>query len=321
MGTSPRVAIVTSADHRYFTLLMELVESVRRLRPSEEFVICVMDAGLTDPQIAQLREVVDTIHRCEWEFDLPRHRVRGRESLKANLCRPFIPDYFPGHDIYVWLDADTWVANWRAIELYVAGAERRALAIAAQADRAYHNPVRISWLLGFPFRIKTFYYSNARRAFGRRLARFMAERNVLNAGAFALHKDAPHWVIWKRLMGQALKRGRLFTADQLTLGLLVYREKAAVEILPAWCNWLPSIAKPSYDADRKCFVEPYLPHEPIGIMHLAGLPAIRSDRAVLTEIRNVGGVASGHSLRCPYAVETGAREPEAALESHVQLVK
>jgi hypothetical protein len=184
-----------------------------------------------------------------------------------------------------------------------------ALAITAQTDRAYQNPVRVSWFLGIPFRVKTFYYSNARRAFGRHLARSLIGCNVLNAGAFGLHRDAPHWAIWKRLMGEALKRGRPFTADQLTLGLLVYREHAAVEILPAWCNWLAEIAPPAFDLDQDCFVEPYLPHDPIGVMHLAGLPSMRSDRRVTMEIRHIDGGSDGHSLRYPkgtYFLDAGA---------------
>jgi hypothetical protein len=294
-----RIAIVSSADHKYHHLLIELISSVRRHGPPGRFAICVLDAGMTPEQVSRLAPLVDEISQCRWEFELPARRVRGRESLKANLCRPFIPDYFPGYDVYVWLDADTWVADWEAIDLYVTGAARMALAITAQTDRAYQDPVRVSWFLGIPFRVKTFYYSNARRAFGRRLARSLIGCNVLNAGAFALRRDAPHWAAWKRLMADALVKGRPFTADQLTLGLLVYREGAAVEILPAWCNWLAEMTPPAFAPDLGQFVEPYLPHHRIGVMHLAGLPAMRSDRAVTMEVRRVGGGTERRSLRYP----------------------
>lgn len=303
---APRIAIVSSSDARYFTLLSELVASIRRLRPADGVGICVMDAGMTDEQRAALSGSVDRIHRCEWPFPLPERRIRGRDSLKANLCRPFIPDYFPGFDVFVWLDADTWVADWGAIELYVRGAERMAISIAAQTDRAYPPPVSVSWLLGRPFRIKTFYYSNAKRAFGRVLARDMVRRNVLNAGAFGLHRDAPHWWVWRRLMGEALRRGRPFTADQLTLGMLVYQEGAAVEILPAWCNWLVDLAPPAWDPAAGRFVEPYLPHAPIGVMHLAGVPRMRADRGETVPVPGVDGVARQMSLRFPGGGDAGA---------------
>ena len=40
------------------------------------------------------------------------------------------------------------------------------------------------------------------------------------------------------------------------------------EILPAWCNWACHYALPKWDEDAGLLVEPYLPHTPIGIMHL-----------------------------------------------------
>ena len=100
------------------------------------------------------------------------------------------------------------VTNWEAVDTALADAARMALAITAQTDRAYQDPVRVSWFLGIPFRVKTFYYSNARRAFGRRLARSLIGCNVLNAGAFALARDTPHWAAWKRLVADALVKGR-----------------------------------------------------------------------------------------------------------------
>jgi hypothetical protein len=40
--------------------------------------------------------------------------------------------------------------------------------------------------------------------------------------------------------------------------------------IPAYCNWMPGDAAPAFDAGRGLFVEPYSPHQVIGVMHLAG---------------------------------------------------
>ena len=51
---------------------------------------------------------------------------------------------------------------------------------------------------------------------------------------------------------------------------MIFAEDLPVNFLPAYCNWMPGDAAPAFDAARGLFVEPYAPHEVIGIMHLAG---------------------------------------------------
>ena len=42
--------IVSLADSNYFPLLLELVESIRRFKESENVDICILDAGLSSNQ-------------------------------------------------------------------------------------------------------------------------------------------------------------------------------------------------------------------------------------------------------------------------------
>jgi len=39
--------IISLADSKYFDLINELVNSIKRFKQSEEVAICIMDAGLT----------------------------------------------------------------------------------------------------------------------------------------------------------------------------------------------------------------------------------------------------------------------------------
>ena len=50
----------------------------------------------------------------------------------------------------------------------------------------------------------------------------------------------------------------------------IFAEKLPANFLPAYCNWMPGDAPPAFDPERGLFVEPYAPHEVIGVMHLAG---------------------------------------------------
>ena len=50
--------IVTLADSNYFELLNELIQSIKRLKESENTAICVLDAGLTENQKKNLENKV-----------------------------------------------------------------------------------------------------------------------------------------------------------------------------------------------------------------------------------------------------------------------
>ena len=42
--------IVSLADANYFSLLEELIDSIKKHKESESVAICILDAGLTDDQ-------------------------------------------------------------------------------------------------------------------------------------------------------------------------------------------------------------------------------------------------------------------------------
>jgi len=286
---------VSGCDSNYFPILLEWLYSIRSFKQSEDFDICILDAGLKPEQIDILRPLVNAIVNPDWPDKIARHKLKG-EYLKACVCRPFIPKMFPGYETYIWMDADTWLQDWRAIDLYLEGANRGKLAITVQADRCYKKQIRVKWLGALPLKIRGFYYSNALKAFGLKTAKKLLPYQVLNAGAFALAGDAPHWARWQELVVTALKKGKVFTAEQLTLGMLTYLEEHPVEILPAWAQWLCEFT-PYWDAENERFVETFLPHEPLGIVHLSGLDAIRLDRSIQTEFQTLQGGTIKKSFR------------------------
>lgn len=292
-----KVAIVTSADYKYYPLLGELLSSIMRHPRSKDLsAICIIDAGLDSAQRKNLENLGYTVADGLWPIPLSEKRVKGREFLKACVSRPFIPEMFPGHDTYIWLDADTWIQDWSAIDLLVAGAMKTGLAVVPQVDRAYGKTMRLSWLGPIPFRPRSFYYSNARKAFSGKIARKLFPFPTINAGVFAMAGNAPHWQRWQELIRKALEKGNIFTAEQLTMGMMIYLDNYPAERLPAPCNWLCD-NKPLFDPTQQRFVEPYLPHQPIGILHMTGYDEMRLDRNVLTEIKFLDGSAHQMSLR------------------------
>ena len=51
-------AIITLADDKYFSLLQELIASIRSFKESENISICVLDAGLSEQQVQLLKNQV-----------------------------------------------------------------------------------------------------------------------------------------------------------------------------------------------------------------------------------------------------------------------
>ena len=129
--------IISLADANYFELLNELIDSVKRFEESKKLAICILDAGLKLEQIEILKSKVDEIKKAEWDIEVPSSKVKGREWLKSQVSRAFLPNYFPGYKKYLWIDADAWVNTWEAIDLFFKGCENKKLSIATSADRSY----------------------------------------------------------------------------------------------------------------------------------------------------------------------------------------
>jgi hypothetical protein len=254
--------IASAADAAYFPLLQDMVLSVRALRPGA--AIGILDLGMTPEQRAWLVDRAARLVRPEWDVDFPG-RARAPEAFKAQVARPFLPRHFPGFEMYLWIDADAWLQDWRAVELFCDAAGCDRLAIVPEIDRAYKRHYKRPKLFG-----RTLAWKNYRQAFGWRAADRLGRNPMVNCGVFALHREAPHWQAWARLLTQVLQRTRFFYAEQTALNYAIFAERLPIEFLPAYCNWLAGDAAPAFDAHRGLFVEPYAPHEVIGIMHLAG---------------------------------------------------
>jgi hypothetical protein len=293
-----KILIVTGADHNYFPLMREMIYSVKKFPQAGQFDFAVLDGGLDREDLKWLRQNVNFVHAPEWPNETAKKKAAGKNHLKSCVCRPWINTYFPGYDLYIWMDADTWVQDWSAIDLYIKGAANGKLAASGQVDRGYPRSTRIKWLGPLPIKLSGFYFSNAKRAFGLGIAKKLFPYHVLQAGVFALRGDAPHWKHWQELVLKAVKRGKVFTAEQLTMGVMCHLDGYPVEILPAWTNWLCEFPPP-FDAVKGKFVESYLPHHPIGIMHISGYDQMRKDRSVLTELPKLDGSSYQGTLRIP----------------------
>ena len=292
-------AIISLADSNYFELVNELVDSIKSFDQSKEIAICIMDAGLQKDQIEILEKKVDQIKKAEWDIEVSDSKIKGREWLKSQVSRAFLPKYFPDYKKYLWIDADAWVNSWYAIELYLKGCENKKLAIATSADRSYGRVLRAEWVFGSFARIKSQNYKHAKSSgFSEKIAREVALKPHLNIGVFSLEREAPHWNVWQKNLKKALSSGRIWGSEQISMNITIYSDNLDVEILPAYCNWT-LIDAIKFDKKNNTFVEPYLPNHEIGIIHFAGKnnDMIRNNKNFVSKIETLDGDIIDKNLR------------------------
>ena len=295
--------IVSLADSNYFELLNELVDSIKSFEKSKDTAICILDAGLSEQQRNILSKKVDEIKSAEWDIDVPAFKVKGREWLKSQVSRAFLPKYFPNYEKYLWIDCDAWVNDWNSVELYFKACEDGKLGITQTLGPGYKIMSKVNWLFGKVAIIKSQNFKHAIKSkIGIRKARKLAFAPHINIGVFSLEKNSPGWISWQKNLEQTLKSGNIFGSEGLAINMSVYIDELETEFLPLNCNWIASNLLPKFDEINNTFVEPYLPNYEIGIMHLAagiwdGDKDMRLDKEVKIKIQSIQKKILSKSLR------------------------
>ena len=295
--------IVSLADANYFELLNELINSIKSFEKSKDTAICILDAGLTNEQKKILSKKVDEIKSAEWDIEVPAFKVKGKEWLKSQVSRAFLPKYFPNYEKYLWIDCDAWVNDWDSVELYFKACENGKLGITQTLGPGYKIMSKVNWLFGKVAIIKSQNFKHAIKSkIGIDKARKLAFAPHINIGVFSLEKDSPGWVSWQKNLEQTLKSGNIFGSEGLAINMSVYIDELETEFLPLNCNWIASNLLPKFDEIKNTFVEPYLPNYKIGIMHLAagiwdGEKDMRLDKSVKIKIESIQKNSLSKSLR------------------------
>ncbi|MDB9761069.1 glycosyl transferase [Pelagibacteraceae bacterium] len=263
-------AIVTLADSNYFEMLEELIDSIKRFPENKDVSICVLDAGLTEQQLKIIEKKVYKIKKANWDIKVPAYKTIGKEWLKSQVSRAFLPSYFPEFKKYLWIDCDAWVNSWNCIDLYFTASDNGKLGITQTMGPGYRIMTNVKWLFGKLALIKSQNYKHAKSSgINETDSRKIAFAPHLNIGVFSLEKDSPCWENWQKNLKKTLIKGKIFGSEGLAINLSVYVDNMSVEFLPLYCNWIASNLLPKYDLDKETFVEPNLPNYEIGIMHLA----------------------------------------------------
>lgn len=253
-----KTLIVTAADEGYANLLRELLASLSRCSLQPGIDIACFDVGLAPATREWLIQHVARVLDPEWDLPVCEELRRTMPYLRALTIRPFLPQYLPGYDVYLWIDCDAWVQKKWAIENLLAAAADGSMAAVAENHPAYRRRPAVTVWRG----------TRALAYFGDDVVpRLQAEYR--NMGVFALAADAPHWDVWSRYFARGLDAtdGKL-CCDQTAINQAIAAEKLPVADLPAHYNWLCHLATPMFDAARSHFCDPLDDEAPLGIIHL-----------------------------------------------------
>ena len=202
-------AIVTLADSNYFELLLELIASIKKHKESKSVSICVLDASMSEEQIKILKEKSIIIKKAKWNIPVPAYKTLGKEWLKSQVSRAFLPDYFPDFEEYLWIDCDAWVNSWEAIELYFKACKNGKLGITQSIGSGYRILTKVKWIFGKIALIKSQNYKHAKKSgFSESVARRIAFAPHINIGVFSLEKKSKCWKLWQNILKKSLSRDR-----------------------------------------------------------------------------------------------------------------
>ena len=263
--------------------------------------MCIRDS--TNDQKIKLLNKVDEIKSAKWDIEVPEFKVKGREWLKSQVSRAFLPKYFPNYEKYLWIDCDAGVNDWSCIELYFKACENGKLGITQTIGPGYKITSKVNWLIGKLAIIKSQNFKHAVKSkIGYNKARKLAFAPHINIGVFSLEKNSNGWSSWQNNLSQTLKAGNIFGSEGLAINMSVYIDDLETEFLPLNCNWIASNLLPKFDEIQNTFVEPYLPNYKIGIMHLAagiwdGERDMRLDKDVKIKIESTQRKLLSKSLR------------------------
>ena len=271
-----KIAIVTASDTPYLPLLEGMLASIGGGGGLAQFDLGILDLGLTDGDKDRIRthKANANFVKAEWRRIFPGID-KAPEYKKVFVSKPFIPDLFPGYDGYVWVDADIWFQDARAIDDYVEAGEKTGAAFSFESHPSYRQPRKVRKLEVFG---KTFIrgvklplLNMVRAMFGSKVAAEVGIPPGLNSGLFYMAAGAPVWQAWQETLRAAdLRRQhrRAQICDQTCLQVALIQCKLPYAIMPATHNWLPVRSPPLIDGETFALLDPAWPHPPIKAVHL-----------------------------------------------------
>ena len=131
-----KVCFITGGDSKYIELLIELLESINATRLYNGVKLFVLDFGLTDQSKHELLSSFKNIQILEYEI---LKNKGDKQAIFSFAVRLLFDHLFPNYKYYFWLDADTWIHDERALDLYITAAISSGIGITNEQRKNFFD--------------------------------------------------------------------------------------------------------------------------------------------------------------------------------------
>lgn len=263
MTKQVRAILVVAADSAYFDYTRQLLDSLRDRGALSGCDLGFYDLGLSQAQREALERYDANIVVPGWDISFPLRDdyIRSRPWFRAMVARPFLPEYFPGYDCYLWIDSDAWVQDSHVIDDLVRWAQQQGCAAVPEVDRSY---------VKFKDKPRIWEAERAcyRECYNEEFASKLDYRPQVNTGVLAISAGSTVWNLWKKYLEIGMQNTPNRVVEQLAFNLALYDGNVPVSLLPATYNWIAGMSLPVYSTSRNVLVEPQPPYDRIKILHL-----------------------------------------------------
>ena len=265
-----KIAIVTGSDKKYFPFLKNLILSLHKTKSLEFCDLCVLEVDDRSEYLDEIDKLITERKKALFSLKLI---FKERENWYKLLTeRPFIKDYFPGYQKYIWLDADTEVFDAEGIKNLAEATEKNELAISPEVNESYvfkNTKFGLKKIFSSFYKISGWSFKNYNKYISKKLGEELFFKPLFNNGVFCMRSDSIIWEQWKTEYQGALNNAKTnygIKTDQLSLNKLIYENFKLISILDSTNNWIVSKSEVIIKKNN-FFFTPSFPRRKINILH------------------------------------------------------
>lgn len=255
-----KAIVVTGCDAAHYELATDLLASLRDAC-GEAVTIGFIHVGDV-PVPSAIETVADHLFHVSDDRFLSDQRRGFRLAYLGIKAR--LPEFFPGYEVYIWLDGDTWVQNAAGLGQIVESAQYADICMHPERDPNYTIQDHSRVYLRYVYEL----------LYGPDEANRYVDHASINSGVFAAKATSPLWRLWQEALedvrARAGDRADIHFSDQIPLHRLVVSGQLTLAPLRAVNNWLTMLSLPAVNFERKRLLAPTYPFEEINIIHLIG---------------------------------------------------
>ena len=266
--------IVTGSDKKYYPFLKNLINSLINSNSLDICDLCILDVEDNSQYLEELDSKITKKKKANFNLNI---LFKDRQDwFKLLTERPFMKDYFPGYDKYIWMDADTEVLSNDGIKNIIDACDDKDLAIAPEINESYvfkNSKFGIKKIFKSYYKISGWSFKNYRKYFSDRIGEDLFFKPLFNNGIFCLKSTSKIWDLWKTEYQGALNKAKTsygIKTDQLSLNKIIYENFEKISILDSTNNWLVSRSEKIKRINNDFFT-PSFPNRKINILHYTQL--------------------------------------------------